>query len=691
MTERSSCVADAGCTCVPSLVAPAQQLASLQTVLENETEPVAAITPLLRLCRDEHPTLWEHHADSRCRTRVDRLIAAVAGTLPTPGTARSIAPLARARIAAALTSHPAVPPVVMAHALAELLDTHYGHGFVDWFRRRSPYQPVAGDPIPLDHPDLRRVTDLAPTAPPWRLANRLDETRRLRLAGAWATQFRVVFDYGAFDALAGIISADTVIATVHPNLDLAELGLAPRPAGRAFPVQPVDPDEQRIRIDRLLSDATAAGASVVVLPELSVTPALVTELEAWVRRPGPLRLLVAGSFHHTDPLDPSRRSNRALAWVRDHVEPITQDKHSPADRPVSEDITPTGWPELRVHVTADGWHLVIAVCRDLLNPRAVHTLAEAGVNLVLAPSMTEAILPFGGPVAELVGAGQAFVAVANNPGRWATDDLPSRPSPARALFGHPGFAQQTRQVHSGDDAPGVALLHVRSGRVRWATSHSRARTDAPVVDGGDAPEWARRLQQRTSAPQSVPPSVVLEAAAVLVVLVDGDAGPEAVLTRRAPDLTHYPDQVVFPGGAVDTGDAGPADTALREAREEIGLDPRCVHVIGALPPIGLPASGFLVTPVLAWSSELRFVHGGNPAEVAAVHRVPLRSWRRGDASLPGSHVGTMTATIMDVVAAAIVPAILATNSRTASPRPSTEADSPSSPAAAQATSPRGSR
>ncbi len=48
---------------------------------------------------------------------------------------------------------------------------------------------------------MRRVTDLAPTAPPWRLANWLNETRRIRRAGGWITQFRVVFDYSIFDTL----------------------------------------------------------------------------------------------------------------------------------------------------------------------------------------------------------------------------------------------------------------------------------------------------------------------------------------------------------------------------------------------------------------------------------------------------------------------------------------------------------
>ena len=658
MIDRPAEVHDNGCACVPPLTSRGQRLESLQALLTAETEPVVLLTHLLRLCRDEHPTLWEHHADPRCRARAEQLIAPVAAVLPGPGTDRTIPPAAGVRMAAALTSDPDVPPVVIAHTLAELIDRCFGHCFGDWFRRRSPYQPATGDPIPLDHADLRRITDLPPTAPPWRLANRLDETRHLRLAGAWTTQFRVVFDYGAFRALEGIISADTIVATCHPNGGLAELGLASRHGQPAFPVQPADLVEQRARIDTLLSAATQAGASVVVLPELSVTAAIATELEQWVRRPGPVRLLVTGSFHQTDARDPSRRSNRALAWVRGQAEPLTQDKHSPADRPVVEDITPTGWPEIRVHVTADGWHVVIAVCRDLLNPAAVHALAEAGVNLVLAPSMTDTMVPFGGPAGQLVGTCQAIVAVANNPHDWATDGRQSGPAPARALFGHPGFTQQTRQVHSADDAPGVGLLDVRTGEMRWCASPAPSDPRVVSVDGDDVPAWAQQLRRRASAPSSVPATVVLRAAAVLVVLTDGPDGPEVVLTGRAPELTHYPEQVVFPGGAADPGDNGTVETALREASEEIGLDPRSVHVIGTLPPIGLPGSGFLVTPVLAWSSALRFVHGANPAEVTNVHHLPVDRWRLHAELTDGSPkmiVGDMTKAVLDVVAAFLGP------------------------------------
>ena len=578
-------VASPGCSCIPPITLPAERVAMLQQLLRSEIEPMVSLTHLLRLCRDEHATLWEHQGDPRRRERVATLLTRVARTLPEPRVASTIGAEARLALSAALTTNSTIPPVVVAHSLAELLDARYGHAFADWFRHRSPYQPAVGDPIPLDTPDLRQVTELAPTAPPWPLANRLDETRRVRLAGAWTTQFRVVFDYSLFDVLTGVITEDTVIATCHPNHDLAELGLSPDRHGPTFPVEPANIADQAERIDRLLRDATDAGANIVVLPELSVTESLAHGLEAWVRRPGPLRLLVAGSFHHADAIDRTRRANRALAWVRGHPAPLTHDKYSPADRPVAEDITPLGWPEVRIHVTADGWHLVITVCRDLLNPHAVHALCEAGANLILAPAMSETLLAFGGPVAQLVGS------------------------------------------------------------------------------------WVQTLAQHTTpaSPQGNDP-VILRPAAVLALLTDGPDGPSVILTVRGSDLTHYSGQLVFPGGAADTLDRNAIDTALREAREEIGLDPTSVRVIGTLPALGLPDSGFLVTPVLAWSHQPRYLHPANPAEVTTVRTVPLSNRRGGQPRRPdlesdidaptdgdcdgdGVRVGAMTAAILGQLAA----------------------------------------
>lgn len=109
----------------------------------------------------------------------------------------------------------------------------------------------------------------------------------------------------------------------------------------------------------------------------------------------------------------------------------------------------------------------------------------------------------------------------------------------------------------------------------------------------------------------------LRPAAVLVAVHDG----RVVLTRRSAHLRHHAGQVAFPGGKVDPGDDGPAGAALREAREEIGLDPAQVSVIGHL-PLHETVTGFAVTPVLA---HVRGAFGPRPeaGEVDEVFTVPL--------------------------------------------------------------------
>lgn len=107
------------------------------------------------------------------------------------------------------------------------------------------------------------------------------------------------------------------------------------------------------------------------------------------------------------------------------------------------------------------------------------------------------------------------------------------------------------------------------------------------------------------------------------VTAGGSGGPDLLILQRAPDMRTHAGQPAFPGGATDPGDDGPAGTALREANEEVGLDPASVVVLDTLPPLWIPVSGFVVTPVLAWWREPHPVRPQDPAEVARVERIPV--------------------------------------------------------------------
>jgi 8-oxo-dGTP pyrophosphatase MutT (NUDIX family) len=104
---------------------------------------------------------------------------------------------------------------------------------------------------------------------------------------------------------------------------------------------------------------------------------------------------------------------------------------------------------------------------------------------------------------------------------------------------------------------------------------------------------------------------------------DGPGGPSVLLIERAADLRKHAGQVAFPGGSLDATDASLDAAALREAHEEVGLDPATVRIVADLPAIFIPVSEFVVTPVLAWWERPHPVRPMDPAEVARVELVPI--------------------------------------------------------------------
>ncbi|GAA1898150.1 NUDIX hydrolase [Lapillicoccus jejuensis] len=96
-----------------------------------------------------------------------------------------------------------------------------------------------------------------------------------------------------------------------------------------------------------------------------------------------------------------------------------------------------------------------------------------------------------------------------------------------------------------------------------------------------------------------------------------------VLTERSHRMRAHPGQISLPGGGAEPGDADVAATALREAHEEVGLDPAGVEVLGELPALFLPYSSNVVTTVVGWWREPSPVTALDPAEVETVVLAPL--------------------------------------------------------------------
>ena len=110
-------------------------------------------------------------------------------------------------------------------------------------------------------------------------------------------------------------------------------------------------------------------------------------------------------------------------------------------------------------------------------------------------------------------------------------------------------------------------------------------------------------------------------AAVLMPLAIRESGLSVLLTQRADHLSNHAGQVSFPGGSLEPADPTPIAAALREAHEEVGLDPARVEVLGALPDY-LTGTGFRVTPVVGLVHE-PFSLAADALEVAEIFEVPL--------------------------------------------------------------------
>jgi 8-oxo-dGTP pyrophosphatase MutT (NUDIX family) len=147
--------------------------------------------------------------------------------------------------------------------------------------------------------------------------------------------------------------------------------------------------------------------------------------------------------------------------------------------------------------------------------------------------------------------------------------------------------------------PSAGNLEAQALRARFAANHA----------------WAPEVRKELKFVEREPAH-----ASVLIPLVQREQ-LQVLLTLRPIHMNSHSGQIAFPGGKADPEDTDAVATALREAHEEIGLQPDLVEVIGSM-PIYTTGSAFIVTPVVALVNS-NFVPKPNPDEVADVFEVPL--------------------------------------------------------------------
>jgi 8-oxo-dGTP pyrophosphatase MutT (NUDIX family) len=183
------------------------------------------------------------------------------------------------------------------------------------------------------------------------------------------------------------------------------------------------------------------------------------------------------------------------------------------------------------------------------------------------------------------------------------------------------------------DSPSPSALTV-DGLRRLARARLAAEPAADAYSSLLARRGDHALDGLTIDPQTV---AAARPAAVLAPIIPRPQGLTVLLTLRAAHLRSHSGQVAFPGGKIDAGET-PAETALREAREEIGLAPSLVEPLGWLDPY-LTGTGYRVTAMVALIDPA-FAPTLNPDEVAdafetpfaflmdaANHRLEERQWR----------------------------------------------------------------
>jgi 8-oxo-dGTP pyrophosphatase MutT (NUDIX family) len=152
----------------------------------------------------------------------------------------------------------------------------------------------------------------------------------------------------------------------------------------------------------------------------------------------------------------------------------------------------------------------------------------------------------------------------------------------------------------------------------------------PLTEASLRDSLRRHLSAR--APRRLPLASTI-AAAVLLPLFERDGEAHVWLVKRPTSMRSHAGQVAFPGGKIDVGDGSLRETALREAHEELGIEPARVDVLGALDEVHTYVSGFTISPWVGWLAPETPVYP-SATEVARAFAAPLRAFLEPPSGAP---------------------------------------------------------
>ncbi len=304
----------------------------------------------------------------------------------------------------------------------------------DWIacHRGGIWAPAPGDYLPTVDwtglPDDDRST--RPCAFPAPVDD-FPHFHRLPLAASTSVRF----DFRAVPVLEAALSSPT-LCTVHPNATLDDFDIPDSPL--VFPVTLADPAGQRLRVVQAVREAMAAGAGLVVVPELAVDTPIVDDLQQLVDDEFDSQVVVvAGSVHRQETGSAPGPANvsptiiaelPAWACTQRKLVPFTDLVSS--HQPSREGIDPS--PREITVLVSERWRLATVICRDRLDSTVVDVLVRNGVNMLAVPTMTDTTTPYVAALGAFVDRSQAAAVVANNPKEFHGDAVTPR-----AIFGRP--------------------------------------------------------------------------------------------------------------------------------------------------------------------------------------------------------------------------------------------------------------